>query len=381
MLVDGPHQHGEQAEEGEHGESGSEPAKHDGCGGNKLAVLMKAIVIREHGGIETLDPTEVPDPELRPGEAVVRVRAVALNHLDLWVRRGVPGHKFPLPIIPGSEVAGVIEAVAENDRGWKTGDEVLVAPGYSCGLCVACLPGNDPLCPASGIFGETRDGGCAEKIAVPIRNLLRKPSALSFAEAAALPLDMLTAWHMLVARAELRPGETVLVHACGSGVGSAAIQIAKLWGATIFATAGSAEKAARAKELGAAETILYRETDFLAEVRRLTSKRGVDVVVEHVGADTFDRSLKSLARGGRLVTCGATTGAEATINIRLVFFKLLSILGSTMGSLAELHEIMKHVEAGRLRPVVDRVLPIEQIAEGHRVLESREAFGKVVLEA
>ena len=341
---------------------------------------MKAIIVREHGGTDKLEPAEVPDPELKPGEAIVRVRAVALNHLDIWVRRGVPGHKFPLPMIPGAEVAGVIEEIAPNDR-WKADDEVLVAPGYSCGLCVACLSGNDPLCHNDhGIFGESRHGGCAEKIAVPIRNLMRKPAALSFAEAAALPLDMLTAWHMLVARAEIRPAETVLVHAGGSGVGSAAIQIARLWGATVFATAGSAAKAARAMELGAQETILYREVDFVAEVRKLTGKRGVDVVFEHVGADTFERSLKALARGGRLVTCGATAGAEATINIRLIFFKLLSILGSTMGSLAELHEIMQHVEAGRLRPVVDRVLPLHQIGEGHRVLEEREAFGKVVLE-
>ena len=341
---------------------------------------MKAIVIREHGGTDKLEHTEVPDPLLKPGEAIVRVRAVALNHLDIWVRRGVPGHKFPLPMIPGAEVAGVIDAIAPNGRGWKAGDEVLVAPGYSCGLCVACLSGNDPLCHNEhGIFGESRDGGCAELIAVPIRNLLRKPAGMSFTDAAALPLDMLTAWHMLVARAQIRLGETVLVHAGGSGVGSAAIQIARLWGATVFATAGSAAKAARAKELGAQETILYREVDFSAEVRRLTAKRGVDVVFEHVGADTFERSLKSLARGGRLVTCGATSGAEVSINLRLVFFKLLSILGSTMGSLAELHEIMKHVELGHLRPVVDRVLPLDQIGEGHRVLEEREAFGKVVL--
>jgi NADPH:quinone reductase-like Zn-dependent oxidoreductase len=342
---------------------------------------MKAIIVREHGGTDKLERVEVPDPELKTGQAVIRVRAVALNHLDIWVRRGVPGHKVPLPMIPGCEVAGVIDAVAPNDRGWKIGDQVLVAPGYSCGLCIACLSGNDPLCQNEhGIFGETRDGGCAEKIAVPLRNLLRKPAALSFAEAASLPLDMLTAWHMLVARAQIRPAETVLVHAGGSGVGSAGIQIARLWGATVFATAGSAEKAARARELGAQETILYREVDFLAEVRKLTGKRGVDVVFEHVGADTFDRSLKSLARGGRLVTCGATSGAEVTINLRLVFFKLLSILGSTMGSLAELHEIIRLVEAGRLRPVVDRVLPLHQVGEGHRVLEEREAFGKVVLE-
>jgi NADPH:quinone reductase-like Zn-dependent oxidoreductase len=340
---------------------------------------MKAIVVREHGGVEKLEQADLPDPELRPGEAIVRVRAVALNHLDLWVRRGVPGHTFHLPIIPGAEVAGVIDAV--DAPGWKAGDEVLVAPGYSCGLCVACLSGNDSLCSGDhGIFGETRNGGAAEKIAVPLRNLMRKPAHLSFAEAAALPLDMLTAWHMLVARAQIRPGETVLVQAGGSGVGSAAIQIARLWNARVIATAGSAEKAARAKELGAHETILYRETDFLAEVRRLTGKQGVDVVVEHVGGETFEKSLKALARGGRLVTCGATAGAEATINIRLVFFKLLSILGSTMGSLAEMHAIMEHVSRGELRPVVDRVLPLEQIREGHRVLEGREAFGKVVLE-
>ena len=340
---------------------------------------MRAVLIREHGGLEKLTLTSLPSPAAQPGEALVRVKAVALNHLDVWLRRGVPGHTFPLPMIPGSEVAGVIETIAENDR-WKAGDEVIVAPGYSCGLCVACLSGHDPLCPKFGIFGETKSGGAAELIAVPIRNLLRKPAGLSFAEAAALPLDFLTAWHMLVARAQLRPGETVLVHAGGSGVGSAAIQIAKLWGATVYATAGSDEKAARSRDLGADEAINYRTADFAAEVRRLTGKRGVDVVFEHVGADTFERSLRSLARGGRLVTCGATAGAEVTINLRLVFFKLLSILGSTMGSLAELHEILRHVEAGRLRPVVDRVLPLSEVAEGHRLLEAREAFGKVALE-
>jgi len=340
---------------------------------------MKAIVVREHGGVERLEQMDVPEPRPEPGEAVVDVRAVGLNHLDIWVRRGVPGHKFPLPIILGAEVAGVIRSAPEGS-GWKPGDEVIVAPGFSCGRCIACLSGNDPLCPEFGIFGEARSGGCAEQIAVPARNLIRKPASLSFAEAAALPLDMLTAWHMLVARAQLRQSETVLVHAGGSGVGSAAIQIARLWHATVYATAGSPDKAARAKALGADETILYRETDFLAAVRTLTGKRGVDVVVEHVGADTFERSLKSLARGGRLVTCGATSGGEATINIRLIFFKLLSILGSTMGSVAELHEIFRHVEAGRLRPVIDRILPLARIAEAHTALENRDVFGKIVLE-
>ena len=339
---------------------------------------MKAIVIREHGGVERLEKSEVPDPTPRAGEAVVAVRAVALNHLDIWLRRGVPGHKFPLPMIPGAEASGVIDEVPDG-YGWKRGDEIIVAPGLSCGLCIACLSGNDPLCPDFGILGEARNGGCAEKIAVPIRNLVRKPASLSFAEAAAIPLDMLTAWHMLVARAQLRPGETVLVQAGGSGVGSAGIQVAKLWRAIVYTTVGSAEKAKRAKELGADETILYRETDFVAAVRALTGKRGVDIVFEHIGSETFERSLKALSRGGRLVTCGSTSGGEATINIRLIFFKLLSILGSTMGSVAELQEIMRHIEAGRLRPVIDRVLPMDQIAEGHRVLENREAFGKVVL--
>jgi NADPH:quinone reductase-like Zn-dependent oxidoreductase len=341
---------------------------------------MRAVLIRAHGGPETLTLTDVPDPVPRSGDALIRVRAAALNHLDIWVRRGVPGHTFPLPMIPGSEVSGVIEEIGVNDGGWKTGDAVIVAPGVSCGECVACTSGNDPLCPHYGILGETRHGGCAELIAVPVRNLLAKPATMSFTDAAALPLDMVTAWHMLIARAGLRAGETVLVQAGGSGVGSAAIQIAKLWGATVIATAGSKEKVARALALGADQAIDYRSADFVAETRKLSGKRGVDVVFEHVGGETFERSLRLLARGGRLVTCGATSGAEVTVNLRLVFFKLLSILGSTMGSLAELREIMRHVDAGRLQPVVDRVLPLAEIAEGHRVLESREAFGKVVFE-
>lgn len=340
---------------------------------------MKAVLIRQHGGPEVLELTTVPNPVAGAGEAIVAVRAVALNHLDIWLRRGVPGHKFPLPMIPGSEVAGVIESLPEQTSEWNIGDEVIVAPGFSCGLCMACTSGNDPLCVKFGIFGETVDGGAAEKIRVPLRNLFHKPSNLTFAEAAAVPLDMLTAWHMLVARAQVRPGETILVQAGGSGVGSAAIQIARLWSATVYATAGDERKLQRAKALGAHETIAYRDTDFVAEVRRLTGKRGVDIVFEHVGGETFERSLRALAKGGRLVTCGSTTGAEVTFNLRLVFFKLLSILGSTMGSLGELHEVLRHVEAGRLHPVVDRVLPLDDVAEGHRILEAREAFGKVVL--
>ncbi|HSN68481.1 MAG TPA: zinc-binding dehydrogenase, partial [Thermoanaerobaculia bacterium] len=282
---------------------------------------MKAVLVREHGGFEALEIADVPFAP-PPDLAVVEVRAVALNHLDLWLRRGVPGHRFPLPMIPGSEVSGVIAALPPAGGDWSVGDEVIVAPGYSCGVCIACLSGNDSLCRQFGIYGESANGGCAERIAVPLRNLLRKPPRLSFEQAAAIPLDFQTAWHMLIARAQLRPGETVLVHAGGSGVGSAGVQIAKLWGATVFATVGSREKEARARELGADEVILYRERDFADEVKRLTGKRGVDVVFEHVGAETFAGSMRALGRGGRLVTCGATTGADVEINLRVVFFKL-----------------------------------------------------------
>jgi len=341
---------------------------------------MRAVVIRRHGGVDCLDLTEVDEPAAA-GRAIVRVRAVALNHLDLWLRRGVEGHTFTLPMIPGSEVSGVVEFVPPGSTGWKAGDEVIVAPGISCGFCEACNSDNDPLCRSYGILGETENGGCAEKISVPVRNLLKKPAFLSFAEAAAIPLDFVTAWHMLVRRARLQSGESVLIQAGGSGVGSAALQIARLHHAgVIITTVGSPEKVEQARSLGADHVIQYRDTDFVREVRQITNKQGVDVVVEHVGGDTFEGSLRALARGGRVVTCGATSGAEVKVNLRLIFFKLLSILGSTMGSLSELHEIMKEVEAGHLHPVVDRVLPLAAVAEAHRLLEERRLFGKVVLE-
>jgi NADPH:quinone reductase-like Zn-dependent oxidoreductase len=338
---------------------------------------MRAFLIRQHGGPERLEAVDIPEPAA-DGNAVVAVRAVALNHLDVWVRRGVPGHTFPLPLVPGAEASGVVENAPPGGP-WTPGDEVIVSPTISCGVCFACTSGNDPLCRDFGIRGESGDGVLAEKISVPARYLFRKPRSLSFEEAAALPLDFLTAWHMLVARARVRPGETVLVQAGGSGVGSAAVQIARLWGASVITTVGSPEKAKRARELGVDHVIEYRKTDFATEVRALTGKRGVDVIIEHVGGETFERSLRALAKGGRLVTCGATSGAEVSVNLRLVFFKLLSILGSTMGSLGELHEIIRHVEAGSLRPVIDRVLRFDELAEGHRLLEERKAFGKVVL--
>ncbi len=340
---------------------------------------MRAVVIRGHGGPEVLDLEDRPWPEPGPGEARVRVRAVALNHLDLWVRKGVPGHTFPLPLVPGSDVAGTVDALGPGAEGFAVGEAVIVGPGVSCGVCKACRSGEEPLCPRFGILGESRDGGCAEAIVVPARDLFPMPRNLSFEEAAAVPLVFLTAWHMLVARARVRPGERVLVHAAGSGVSSAAIQIARLLGARVLATAGSAEKVRRALELGAEAAVDYREGDFVAEVRQWTDKRGVDVAVDHVGQATFERTLKCLARGGRYVTCGATSGFDLRTDFRPVFFKSLSILGSTMGSGHELVEVLEHVGAGRLKPVLDRVLPLDAVREAHRHLESRSSFGKVVL--
>lgn len=341
---------------------------------------MKSVVIRAHGGPEALLHEERPLPEPGPGQARVRVRAVALNHLDVWVRRGVPGHPFPLPIVPGCDIAGVVDAFGPGEPSpFEAGEPVLVAPGLSCGICAECARGDDHLCRGYGILGETCDGGCAEYAVVPARNLLPHPAGMAPDQAAALPLVFLTAWHMVVVRARVRPGETMLVHAAGSGVSSAAIQIGKVLGARVIATAGTDAKVGKALALGADEAVNYREKDFAAEVRRLTGKRGVDAIVDHVGPDTWEKNIRSLARGGRLVICGSTSGFEVRTDTRHLFFKNISLLGSTMGSRGELHEVLRLVAEGRLKPVVDSVLPLAEVREGHRRLEAREAFGKIVL--
>jgi NADPH:quinone reductase-like Zn-dependent oxidoreductase len=341
---------------------------------------MRCVRIHEHGGPEVLVHEEIERPSIRADEALVRVKASAMNHLDIWVRRGVPGHPFPLPIIPGCDMTGVIEEVGDVVSGFAPGDEVVVSPGYFDSAERRCLEGRHSLSPSYGIFGETRDGGNAEFCAVPGVNLIRKPDNLSFVEAASIPLAFLTAWHMLVARCGIRPGNTVLVHAGGSGVGSAAIQIAKLHGATVITTASSAAKLEKAAELGADHLVNYEEQDFAKEVRRITAKRGVDIVFEHTGEATWPGSLKSVAWGGKIVTCGATSGFQAVSDLRLVFFKQISILGSTMGSAGEVIEIFDHVAAGTLKPVVDRTFPLAEVQAAHRYVEDRGQFGKVVIE-
>jgi NADPH:quinone reductase-like Zn-dependent oxidoreductase len=336
--------------------------------------------IERHGGPEALAWRELPDPVAGAGEVVVRVRACALNHLDLWVRNGVPGHTFPLPLVPGAEVAGTVAALGAGVDDLEPGAPVVVGAGVSCGHCRRCLAGQDWLCPRYGLLGEHRDGGAAELVAVPRRNLFPIPRGLSFVEAAAVPLVFLTAWHMLAARAELVPHEDVLLHAAGSGVTTAGIQIAKLLGARrILVTSTSAAKLERARALGATDGFDVGTVDFARAARAATDGRGVDVVFDHLGGATLERSFKCLAWGGRIVTCGATASPVAEIPLRAVFFKSLSILGSTMGSLAELGALLPWFESRELEPVIAETYPIERLAEAHARLESRAVFGKIVL--
>jgi NADPH:quinone reductase-like Zn-dependent oxidoreductase len=340
---------------------------------------MKAIVFHQHGGPEVLKYVDAPDPAIRANEVLVRVKACALNHLDLWVRRGIPGVTFPLPHIPGSDISGEIAQIGSDVTTVRVGQKVVLAPGVSCGKCIACISGQDNRCRQFTNLGYMIDGGCAEFVQAPEVNCLSYPENLSFEEAASIPLVFQTAWHMLVSRAELQPGEDVLILGAGSGVGSAAIQVAKFFGARVIATASSEPKLAKAKELGADHLINHKTQKIREGIRRITGKRGVDVVFEHVGTATWDESIASLAPSGRLVTCGATTGYDAKIDLRFLFSRQLSLLGSYMGTKSELHTIMKLVAAGRLKPVVDRVFSLAEAAAAHAYLESGSQFGKVVL--
>jgi len=331
---------------------------------------MSAMVLREHGGPEVLRMEQMPVPEPGPGEVRVRVRAVAVNHLDIWVRRGGPAFKLEYPHRLGSDIAG------ELDNGQK----VVVQPGVSCGKCAQCLGGHDNQCRFYKILGENTQGGYGEYIVVPEVNIAPYPERLTFAEAAAAILPFLTAWQMIVHKARVVPGDTVLVQGGGSGVGVAAIQIAKLYGARVITTASTADKLARAKQLGADVGIDYTQQDFVAECKHLTDKRGVDVVIDHVGGEVFEKSLRAVRAGGRIVTCGATAGFHPKIDLRHIFFRQVEVLGSTMGSKADLLAVLAHVAAGRLQPVVHEVMPLAVAADAHRMLEERRAFGKIVLE-
>ncbi|GIW36628.1 MAG: alcohol dehydrogenase [Meiothermus sp.] len=332
------------------------------------------------GGPEVLRFGELAEPAVEAGQVRVVVKAVALNHLDLWVRKGVASPKLPLPHILGADVAGVVEAVGAGVEGLTPGDAVVLNPGVSCGRCERCLSGQDNLCPKYQILGEHRWGGYAELVSVPAANILPKPANLSWVEAASVPLTFLTAWQMVVDKLQVRPGEDLLVMAAGSGVSVAAIQIAKLYGARVIATASSEDKLAQARALGADETVSYAQPDWFKEVRRLTGGKGADAVVDHTGAQYWEGVIKATAWGGRICLVGASSGYEATTPLSHVFYRQLSIFGSTMGSKSRLFPILRWVAEGRLKPIVGATLPLAQATEGHRLLEERRVFGKVVLE-
>ena len=340
---------------------------------------MKAIVFERFGGPEVLEHRDVPEPRCGPDEAIVTVAACGINHLDLWVRSGMRGLDVEMPHILGNDIVGTIAETGPAVRHVKPGDKVLVLPTLSCGVCPACMAGDDNLCRAYDVIGRRRNGGYAEKVAVPGANCLTYPENLTWEEAAAVPLVFLTAWHMLIGRARLGPGEDVLVIGAGSGVGSAAIQIARLIGARVIATAGSAAKLARARSLGAHDVIDHASGDFAEAVRALTGKKGVEVVFEHVGGRVFERGVVALARNGRLVTCGATIGAKATLDLNLLFGRHLTLLGSWMGRRSEMVEVLRFVRDGRLQPIVDSVVPLADARKAHERIEAREHFGKVVL--
>ncbi|MGA7401234.1 MAG: zinc-binding dehydrogenase [Candidatus Sulfotelmatobacter sp.] len=338
---------------------------------------MKAVRIHQFGGPEVLTYEDIPEPQLRKDQVMVRVRACSLNHLDVWVRKGLPGVK--LPHILGSDIAGEVVEVGEYVTGFKAGQRILVAPMHFCGHCEKCVEGLQNQCRIFTVFGNAADGGNCEFFAAPAANVIPIPDSFDFIHAASIPLVFVTAWHMLVGRANMRPGQTVLVLGASSGVGIAAIQIAKLFHCRVITTAGDEAKLAKGRELGADYGIDHYKQKISEEVRKITNKEGVDIVIEHVGAATWDESVKSLKSGGTLVTCGATTGPNVAVDLRHLFARQLSLLGSYMGTMGEMHAVLRHVFAGRLKPVVDRVFPLSDIRAAHEYMEKSLMFGKVVL--
>jgi len=308
---------------------------------------------------------------------LVRVKACSLNHLDLWLRKGLPGVK--LPHILGSDIAGEVVEVGEYVAGVKPGQRVLVAPMHFCGRCVKCLAGVQNQCREFTVLGNAVDGGNCELFAASGANIIPIPDSLDFNQAASVPLVFVTAWHMLVGLAGVRPGQTVLVLGASSGVGIAAIQIAKMFHCCVITTAGDESKLEKGRALGADYGINHYKQKIAEEVRKITSKEGVDIVVEHVGAATWDESMKCLRAGGTLVTCGATTGPSVGIDLRHLFARQLRLLGSYMGTMGELREVLGHVFAGRLKPVVDRAFPLSGIRAAHEYLDKSQMFGKVVV--
>ena len=339
---------------------------------------MRAVYFEKHGGPEVLKYGNLPDPVAGPGEVLISVKACALNHLDIWIRQGL-GISIPMPHILGADVSGVVLETGAGVKNIKKGDRVVISPGQLPLDSVEGFEARDSYSPQFHILGFQIQGGYAEKVCVPSRFVIPVSEKFSFEEWASLPLAGLTAYHVLVTRAQLKTGETVLIHAGGSGIGSLAIQLAKFLGVRVFTTVGDATKAPKAKKLGADEIIFYKKEDFAESVKKLTGGKGVDCVFEHIGPETWQKSLLCLARGGRLATCGATSGAKVEMDLRPFFSKQLSILGSYMGSFAELKKVIELAEKGKLKPVVDKVFPLRQVNLAHQRMEERKNFGKIVI--
>jgi NADPH:quinone reductase-like Zn-dependent oxidoreductase len=340
---------------------------------------LKAAFFREHGGLDKIQYGDLPDPTPGPGQVRVRIRAGALNHLDLFVLRNIPGISVALPHVMGSDGAGVVDAVGPGVARVRPGDEVVLNPGIHCGTSEFCLKGEHSLCVTFHLLGEHIAGTFASLVVAPEINAYPKPAGLTWEEAAAFPLTFLTAWRMLVTKARAKPGESLLVVGIGGGVAVAALQIAKMLGLTVWVTSGSADKLSRAKTLGADFGIDPAEADFSREIRKFTEKRGVDIVLDSVGKATWKQSIASLAKGGRLITCGATTGPNPEEDIARIFWNQLSVHGSTMGTHGEFADMLRMFHGGRLHPVIDAVFPLSQAREATRRLEEKRQFGKIVL--
>jgi len=338
---------------------------------------MKAVRIHQHGGVDVLKYDEIPIPKINQNECLVNIKAAALNHLDLWVRKGIPG--VPLPMIMGSDGAGIVEDVSNNVTDFSIGDRVLIQPLTYCGKCRWCKQNKENYCEKWGIFGENQDGTQCEYMAINSDHLCIIPKNMSFEEAAAFPLVAETSYTMLIDRANIQSDETVFVWGASSGVGSMAIQIAKAMGCKVLTTVGNATKGDFAKKLGADIIINYNEDNIPKIVKEFTNGQGVDVVVEHVGTKTWNTSLRILGKGGKIVTCGATTGSKAKFDIRYLFSKQQSILGSTMGNVNSLDNMLEMYNSGKVKPIVDKSFKLEEIQQAHEYLENGKQIGKVLV--
>lgn len=340
---------------------------------------MKAVLFRQHGGPDKLSYEDLPMPVIGPDEVLVQVKACALNHLDIWIRQGNPAYPMPMPHVSGSDIAGIVEQVGVQVEGVTAGQKVFVSPGMSCWTCEFCLSGRDNFCRTYSLIGAMMHGGYAEYVKVPFRNVLPMPENLSFEQAAAFPLVSVTASHMLFALAGLQHGETVLIMGGGSGVGTMAIQMAKLAGARVITTVGSDDKIPKAVVLGADAVINHSKEKVAERVKLLTEGRGVDVVIEHIGPEVWESCLASLAKGGRLITCGATTGAEVKLDLRYIYSRQYTIKGSYMGTRAELVKAAELMGQKRLISVIDRTYPLKEARVAQEQMLSRKFFGKIVL--